>query len=348
MDQAVFAFRTEGVPVRWERYGFGHINETYRVETDSGSVYALQKINRHVFADVPALMENVAAVTEFASQRVRPPMRALKLVPTVSGGLWHRDAEGQYWRMYHFISNSVCLQRPESAAEFYESARAFGGFLELLRDLPADRLHVTIADFHNTPARYRQLRAVLAGDRLDRARLVGPELQFLLEREKDAGLLEMLKAEGKIPLRVTHNDTMLNNVLFDRDTRRAVCVVDLDTVMPGLSVYDFGDAIRFGANTAAEDEPDAAKAGLDLELYRAYARGFREACPSLTAAEVKYLRDGARLITLECGLRFLMDYLDGDRYFAVSRPGQNLDRCRTQLALAADMERKWDEMEKVL
>ena len=174
------------------------------------------------------------------------------------------------------------------------------------------------------------------------------EIDFFRTRESGAGLLVDLLAEGKLPLLVTHNDTMLNNVLFYRTSRKAVCVVDLDTVMPGLSAYDFGDSIRFGANLAAEDEVDASKAGLDLEMYQAYLRGYLETCPSLTAQELKRLPDGARLMTLECGLRFLTDYLQGDPYFATTRPGQNLDRCRTQMGLVQDMENQWDAMAAAL
>ena len=344
MEQAVYAFRTNGKPVTCERYGFGHINKTYRIVTNWGYMYELQKINRHVFSDIPALMENIGAVTRYAAQRVRHPMEALRLVPTVDGKDSFEDENGDCWRMYHHVENSICFQRPNSKTDFYESAKAFGSFQEMLAGFPAEKLHVTIPDFHNTPVRYEQFRKALGEDKLNRAKDVEKEIDFFLKREKDAGLLVELQANGTLPLLVTHNDAMLNNVLFDRTSRKAVCVVDLDTVMPGLSVYDFGDSIRFGANKAAEDEKDASKAGLDLEMYRAYLRGYLEACPSLTQEEIKRLPDGARIITLECGLRFLTDYLQGDPYFATARPEHNLDRCRTQMGLVEDMEKQWDAM----
>ena len=348
MEQAVYAFRVEGKPVTCERYGFGHINKTYRIVTNWGNMYELQKINRHVFTDVPALMENIGNVTRYAAQRVIHPMEALRLVPTVDGKDWFQDEAGDCWRMYYHIENSICFQRPDSTTDFYESAKAFGSFQEMMAGFPAEKLHETIPDFHNTPARYRQFHQALAEDKLGRAQQVQKEIDFYLARESGAGLLVDLLAQGKLPLLVTHNDAMLNNVLFDRTSRKAVCVVDLDTVMPGLSVYDFGDSIRFGANLAAEDETDATKAGLDLEMYRAYLRGYLETYPSLTPEELKRLPDGARLMTLECGLRFLTDYLQGDPYFATSRPGQNLDRCRTQMGLVQDMENKWDAMAAAL
>lgn len=344
MEQAVFAFRLNGKPVTCERYGFGHINKTYRIVTNWGYMYELQKINRRVFADIPALMENVGAVTRYAAQRVRHPMEALRLVPTLDGKDWYQDENGDCWRMYHHIENSICFQRPASTADFYESAKAFGSFQEMMAGFPAQELHETIPNFHNTPVRYEQFHTALKADKLDRAKDVQKEIDFFLARESGAGLLVNLLAEGKLPLQVTHNDAMLNNVLFDRTSRKAVCVVDLDTVMPGLSVYDFGDSIRFGANKAAEDEKDYSKAGLDLEMYQAYRRGYLESCPSLTAEELKRLPDGARIITLECGLRFLTDYLQGDDYFATARPEHNLDRCRTQMGLVQDMENQWDAM----
>ena len=348
MEQAVYAFRVEGKPVTCERYGFGHINKTYRIVTSWGNMYELQRINRHVFTNIPNLMENIGNVTRYAAQRVRHPMEALCLVPTVDGKDWYEDADGNCWRMYHHIENSICFQRPASTTDFYESAKAFGSFQEMMAGFPAEKLHETIPDFHNTPARYRQFHKALEEDKLGRAQGVQKEIDFFLTRESGAGLLVDLLAEGKLPLLVTHNDTMLNNVLFDRTSRKAVCVVDLDTVMPGLSAYDFGDSIRFGANLAAEDEVDASKAGLDLGMYQAYLRGYLETCPSLTAQELKRLPDGARLMTLECGLRFLTDYLQGDPYFAPARPGQNLDRCRTQMGLVQDMENQWDAMAAAL
>ena len=232
--------------------------------------------------------------------------------------------------------------------DFYQSAVAFGQFQQQLQDFPADTLHETIPNFHNTVDRYRIFHEVLAADPMHRAGEVTDEIQFVLDREEEAGTLVHLLQEGKLPLRVTHNDTKLNNVMLDETTRTPLCVIDLDTVMPGLSAYDFGDSIRFGAATAAEDEKDLSKMEMDLELFRTYAKGFLHACPDLTPMEKKMLPMGAKLMTLECGLRFLTDYLDGDHYFAVHREGQNLDRCRTQFKLVADMESKWTAMASII
>jgi Ser/Thr protein kinase RdoA (MazF antagonist) len=258
------------------------------------------------------------------------------------------DGEGEYWRVYDYIEDSLCLQTPETAEDFYQSAVAFGSFQRMLQDFPAQTLCETIPNFHNTPDRYRIFHETLAADRLKRAASVRREIDFVLAHEAEGGcLLEML-ARGELPLRVTHNDTKLNNVMLDRETRRALCVIDLDTVMPGLVAYDFGDSIRFGAATAAEDERDLDRVGLNLALYRRFAEGFIPACGGLTAREIETLPLGAKLMTLECGLRFLTDYLDGDRYFSVARPDHNLDRARTQFKLVEETERRWDEIQAIL
>lgn len=202
-------------------------------------------------------------------------------------------------------------------------------------------------DFHNTPVRYEQLRAAISDDPLGRAASVLPEINFILEREQRAGMLQHMRDTGELPVRVTHNDTKINNVLLDADTRRALCVIDLDTVMPGLSAYDFGDAIRFGASTAAEDEQELERVRLDLNLYRVFTRGFAEACPSLTERERDVLPLGAFVMTLECGMRFLTDYINGDKYFSIDRESHNLDRARTQLKLIREMESHWDELMQI-
>lgn len=248
--------------------------------------------------------------------------------------------------MYRFVGG-FCLEAPESPEDFYQSAIAFGQFQYQLADFPAETLTETIPEFHNTIDRYRIFREVLARDPMGRAAGVRGEIQFLLDREDRAGTLQRMRESGELPLRVTHNDTKLNNVLLDQETRKPLCVLDLDTVMPGLSAYDFGDSIRFGAATAAEDEKDLSKMTMDLDLFRIYTEGFVKACPSLTPMELKMLPMGAWTMTLEVGLRFLTDYLDGDRYFKTAYEDHNLDRCRTQLKLAWDMEQKWAEMEKI-
>ena len=250
--------------------------------------------------------------------------------------------------MYNFVEDSICLQLPETDDDFYQSAVGFGTFQQLLTDFPAAKLHETIPNFHNTPDRYRALLETLERDPMHRAVQVQPEIEFALARQAEMSAIQNALASGKLPLRVTHNDTKLNNVLLDAKTRKALCVIDLDTVMPGSSLYDFGDSIRFGAATAAEDEKDISKMEMSLDRFRVFTRGYVRACPGLTAKELELLPMGAKTMTMECGVRFLTDYLDGDHYFAVHRDGQNLDRARTQFKLVADMEKKWDEMQKIV
>ena len=342
-------FAILGKPEDFDVYGFGHINNTHLVGTKCGKRYILQKINNHVFKDVPALMENVQAVTEFLREKNDDPRSTLSLVPTVDGKPYlFREEDHSYWRMYDFIEGSICLQQAETPADFYESAVAFGNFQEQLTQFPAETLHETIPNFHNTKDRYRIFRETLAKDPCGRAKEVQAEIDFALAREAEASTLIDLLTAGKLPLRVTHNDTKLNNVMLDAKTRKALCVIDLDTVMPGLSLYDFGDSIRFGAATAAEDEKDLSKVEMSLELFEMYTRGFLSACHGLTELEKEMLPMGAKLMTLECGVRFLTDYIDGDHYFSVHYDGQNLDRCRTQFKLVADMEQKWDAMHNIV
>ena len=342
-------FAVNGQVASCERYGSGHINETYLVETDGGARYILQKINDTVFRNVPALMENVSAVTRYLRARTDDPRRAMHLVETLGGTDYLRDEAGGWWRMYDFIEDSICLQAAETDEDFYQSAVAFGEFQRGLSEFPAHTLHETIAKFHDTRNRYVQFREALNADPLGRAASVQTEIEFALAREKDAGELMRLLEAGELPLRVTHNDTKLNNVLLDRETRKPLCVIDLDTVMPGLAAFDFGDSIRFGASTAAEDETDLGKVEMSLELFETYARGFLEACGSaLSPLEKATLPLGAKLMTLECGVRFLTDYLSGDTYFRIHRPNHNLDRCRTQFKLVSDMEKKQNEMRAII
>ena len=341
-------FQLDAPAVSCERYGCGHINETYLVVTESGRRYILQKISNRAFPDVAGLQENIAAVTEFLHTQTSDPYGALTLIPTDEGKSYLHWAENSDWRVYDFIEGSICLQKPETAEDFYQSAIAFGTFQQQLADFPAHTLHETIKNFHNTPDRFRIFKEVLAKDVMGRAKDVQPEIEFALAHEEMGGRLMGLLKEGKLPLRVTHNDTKLNNVMLTESDRKPMCVIDLDTTMPGLSAYDFGDSIRFGAATAAEDETDLSKMEMDLDLFRIFTRGFLTACPGLTAEERKALPLGAMTMTLECGVRFLTDYLDGDHYFGIHRPDHNLDRCRTQFKLVRDMESKWDEMMKIV
>ncbi len=342
-------FEFIGQPVRCASYGSGHINTTYLVETDLGGRFILQKINHQIFKDIRALVENVQAVTDHLWKKDPDPRHVLRPVFAKNGEPYLTDESGEYWRAFLFVEDSICLDKAENAESFYQSGVAFGHFFSLLSDFPAQSLHETIPGFHDTPGRYRVFHEALRADPMNRAKEVKAEIEFALAREEEAGSMVRMLKEGLLPLRVTHNDTKLNNVLLDAVTLTPLCVVDLDTVMPGLIGNDFGDSIRFGASTAPEDEQDLSLVSLSLPLFEAYAKGFLEACgESLTPLELETLPLGAKLMTLECGLRFLTDHLNGDTYFRIHREGHNLDRCRTQFALLADMERKYEDMNKII
>ena len=347
MKDVIYHFPTEGKPVRCEQIKSGHINETYLITTDTGAHYILQWINSYVFPNVDAIMSNMSAISEFLSHKAGD-MAMISYIDTVEGGSYYNDGKGGCWRIYRYVDNSTCLQRPEQPEDFYECARAFGHFQYVLNGFQADKLEETIVGFHDTVDRFRQFREAMEEDVCGRLKEVMPEVDFALSREDRACRLHRMRLAGELPVRVTHNDTKINNVLLDKDTRKAICVIDLDTVMPGLAVFDFGDAIRFGASTAAEDETDLTKVSLDLELFRIFTRGFCEACPSLTQAEIDAMPLGAYTMTLECGLRFLTDYLKGDKYFSIEREKHNLDRCRTQFKLIQSMEEHWEEMAAIV
>ena len=341
-------FPIEGKAVKVSQIKSGHINQTFLITTDTGSRYILQWINQYVFPNVDALMNNMAAISAFLRQREDGKMAMISYIDTKDGQTYYDDGQGGAWRIYRFVDNSICLQRAETAEDFYQSARGFGGFQYALRDFPAEQLEETIVDFHNTVDRYQKFRDAIEADVCGRLKEVEAEVDFALAREERACRLHHKRERGELPVRATHNDTKINNVLLDKDSRETICGIDLDTVMPGLSAYDFGDAIRFGASTAAEDETDLDKVSLNLKYFQAFTRGFLEACPSLTEAEVKALAQGAYTMTIECGIRFLTDYLMGDKYFAIDREKHNLDRCRTQFKLIRDMERKWEQMEAIV
>lgn len=341
---AAFRFRTDGTPTEAERYGCGHINVTWRVITDTGRRYILQKLSPAFPAE--KLMHNIQAVTDYLCAHTDDPRGAMRLIRTTDGTSYHTDETGSY-RMYDYVENGLCLQCAEQPEDFYESAVAFGTFQRKLADFPASTLTEPIPNFHNTPDRYRIFHETIARNPVGRVDAVQKEIAFALEREAEAGTLQELRESGALPLRVTHNDTKLNNVILDAETRKALCVVDLDTVMPGLSAYDFGDAIRFGAATAAEDERDLSLVRIDLNLFRTFTRGYLNAC-ALTEREIDVLPIGAKLMTLECGVRFLTDHLDGDHYFSIHREGHNLDRARTQFKMVAEMEAHWDEMRRIV
>lgn len=348
MKEAIYHFPTDGQPVDCEQIKSGHINQTWCVTTDTGARYILQWINQYVFPNVSALMNNMSAISAFLAKRERGRTPMIRYLDTREGTSYFDDGQGGAWRAYRFVDNSICVQRPESDSDFYECARAFGHFQYALSEFPAEKLEETIVNFHNTPDRYRQLREAVTNDAVGRVGEVGEELLWLYAHENAACRLHRMRLSGELPVRATHNDTKINNVLLDEHTRKAICVIDLDTVMPGLSAFDFGDAIRFGASTAAEDERDLKKVSLDLHLFRVFTRGFVKACPSLTEKEREVLPLGAFTMTLECGMRFLTDYLMGDKYFSIDYPAHNLDRARAQLALAKDMERKMLDMELIV
>ena len=347
MEQAAFHFTYAGTPVSCELYGSGHINRTYLIGTDTGARYILQRLSSVAFHDIPGVMSNIIRVTEHIAKKDAGPDSTLHFIPSENGEYYYLDETGAYWRSYRFVE-AICIQLPETPEDFYQSAVAFGTFQNQLSDFPAETLTETIPNFHNTPDRYRKFRDKIEEDPCGRVKGVREEIAFYLSREEAGGSLQRMRDQGILPLRVTHNDTKLNNVLLDEKTRKAVCVIDLDTVMPGLSAFDFGDSIRFGASTAVEDEQDLQKVQMDLDLFRIYARGFISSCPSLTEAERNALPLGAKLMTLECGMRFLTDYLDGDHYFKTGYSEHNLVRARTQMKLVADMEDKWAEMERIL
>lgn len=335
--------------VSCQPYGNGHINRTYLVHTASGTDYIMQQVSRQAFHDVPALMRNIAAVTAYLAAQSSDPRRSLRLVPTVDGDSYLHAEDGEYYRMYEFITGGVCLDQPQQEGDLYECAYAFGCFQKALEGFPAQELSETIPHFHDTPHRYQALEAAVAADPLGRVQACQDEIAFALERQQEAARLMNLLHQGQLPLRVTHNDTKLNNVMLDEQTHKGLCVLDLDTVMPGLTAFDFGDLVRFGASTGLEDEKDLSLIELSLPHYQQLLEGFLAACgSSLTENEVASLPLGAKLMTLECGVRFLTDYLQGDVYFHIQRPEHNLDRCRTQFKLVASMEKCWNAMQDIL
>ncbi len=335
-----------------ETYGNGHINDTYLVESVPRTI--LQRINTAIFKDPDAVMDNIAAVTSHLVKKITeaggdPKRETLTVIPTVDGRNYYRDSDGSCYRMYRFIHNAISHDRAKNPEMFAASAHAFGKFQRMLADFPAHTLHEVIPNFHNTSDRLRQFREALEKDAAGRAASVQDEINFVLAHADCVSVVTDAIADGSVPLRVTHNDTKLNNVMLDEVTDEAVCVIDLDTVMPGSLLYDFGDALRFGASTGAEDETDLSKVEFDLTYFEAFTKAFlEEVGEDMTAKERELLPFSALLLTLECGMRFLADYLDGDHYFRIHREHHNLDRCRTQFKLVADMEKKMDQMKAIV
>lgn len=357
LEEIIKNFNIDGEYIGYYLSNDGHINNTFVLEFDDGlgkiKSYLLQLINTNVFKNPDELMENIVGVTEYLRKIVvdnggDPERECLNVYFTSDGKPYYRDADGNCWRCYNFITGAHSCQSIDDPETFANAARAFGKFQCLLADYPSETLHETIPNFHNTLSRFADFEKAVSDNIAGRADSVRDEIDFVLARRDDAGVLVKLLEKGKLPLRVTHNDTKLNNVMFDNETDEGICVIDLDTVMPGLSLYDFGDSIRFGANTAAEDEKDLSKVSLSLPLYREYTAGYLStAGQSLTPTEVEYLPFSAKLMTFECGMRFLTDYLNGDTYFRIAYNDHNLDRCRTQFRLVEDMERKMEDMKAI-
>lgn len=357
VHEAIDGFKLPGELKECIRYGSGHINDTYRLtyETPQGTKrYILQRMSKSIFKKPVELMENVSGVTAWLRKKIienggDPERETLTLVKSNDGLPYFVDSTGEYWRVYLFIEGATCYDAVKDDNDFYQSAVAFGHFQRLLADYPAETLHETIKDFHNTPDRLEKFKKAIAEDICGRVASVQKEIDFILEREELTHALYDLQLDGRLPLRVTHNDTKLNNIMIDDETGKAICVIDLDTVMPGLTANDFGDSIRFGASTALEDEQDLSKVSCDLHLFDVYTRGFIEGCGgALTDLEIDMLPMGAILMTFENGIRFLTDHLEGDHYYHIHREGHNLDRCRTQLTLVKDMQEKLPQMNAII
>lgn len=357
-DKVAMQFALEGELKELSVFGNGHINDTLRAtcELADGRTkrYIVQRMNDGIFKNPDELMENVMNVTSFLRKKIiaaggDPDRETLNVIPTKDGKNYLTDENGDFWRCYIFIEDATSFDQVEKPEDFYNSAVAFGNFQRLLADYPAATLHETIKNFHNTVSRFADFKKAVEEDVAGRARDVQKEIQFVLDREADCHVICDALAKGELPLRVTHNDTKLNNIMIDNRTGKGLCVIDLDTVMPGSSLYDYGDSIRFGASTGAEDEQNLDLIWCDLELFEIYTKGYVEGCGgSLTETEIRMMPMGAKLMTLECGMRFLADHLQNDIYYKIHRENHNLDRARTQFKLVADMEAKWDEMNAIV
>jgi Ser/Thr protein kinase RdoA (MazF antagonist) len=351
-------FQFEGDFIDAEPIPSGHINDSYaaRFRRIDGRVsrYLLQRINHHVFQAPEEVMENIEGITTHLRRKITaaggdPERETLNLIPTLDGNRLYRSRNGDYWRAAIFIEGAKTYDRVKDLEHAYNVAHAFGRFQRLVSDFPVERLHHTIPDFHHTPKRFSAFVEAVQRDARNRAHSVQDEIEFVERRANETSTLVDLLKRGQIPQRVTHNDTKFNNVMIDDETGQGICVIDLDTVMPGLSLYDFGDAVRSGANPAVEDERDLAQVTIDLGIFEHFAAGYLDATrDSLTPLEIDYLPFSARLMTLECGMRFLTDHLNGDLYFRIQRENHNLDRCRTQFKMVQDMEARSEEMIRIV
>lgn len=357
LSEIVTHFQLDGRFIDAVPYGSGHINDTYasRFQVGDATVrYIHQRVNHNVFRTPDKLMENVERVTTYARRQIvaaggNPDRESLTLLPTVDGEPYYISPEGNYWRTYIFIEGAKTYDVPEDPQMVYNGSKAFGKFQRLLSTLPGGRLHETIPNFHHTRRRFDAFAEALKADVKNRAASAKSEIDFVLQREADTSVLVDMLAEGKLPERVTHNDTKINNVMIDDVTGEGVCVIDLDTMMPGSALYDFGDSVRTAAALAAEDEKDLSKVGVNLDMFGRLAHGYLDTARDfLTPTEMDYMAFSAKLMTFECGVRFLTDYLQGDVYFKIHRDGHNLDRCRTQWGMVADMEQKMDQMNAIV
>lgn len=351
-------FSFDGELTNSERLICGHINATYILdftnEDGTKTKYILQRINNDVFPNVDGLMNNISMVTKHIAQKVKDengdPMReSLNLVPTKDGKTYYKTNDGDYFRAFNFIDGARTYMMVENPMDFYKCGKALGKFQQQLADFPADKIYEIIPDFHNTSKRFEAFMNAVNNDPLGRAKECREEVDFIIERKNETAKLVDLLNEGKLPLRVTHNDTKFNNIMIDDETGEGICVIDLDTVMPGLSLYDYGDSVRSGATSALEDEADLSKVNFDMNLFELFTKGFLESAgEALTDLEVEYLAFAAKLITLELSMRFLMDHINGDVYFQVHRENHNLDRARNQLKLVKDMEERMDDMNEIV
>lgn len=347
--QVASHFRLAGEVERFAELTAGLINNSYRLSCGTKE-YVLQQINTYVFKQPEQVMSNVQRVTEHLRRKLTeagedPARRALHLIETTDGGNMYRDEQGRCWRVYDFITDALTRDRVETAEQFRQVGAAFGEFQRMLFDFPAAELYETIPHFHDTRKRFETFRQAVATDRAGRVKDLAPEISFFLNREEMMSSIVVAIERGELPLRVTHNDTKTNNVMLDTQSGMALCVIDLDTVMPGSALYDYGDALRFGASSAAEDEPDLSKIWLDMDYFRAFTDGFvPQVRQALTDAELKLLPLGLKVITCELAMRFLTDYIDGDLYFKIRYPEHNLVRTRAQMRLLEDIEARYDEL----
>jgi len=353
IKNAVNHFQFNGTPVSYEKYGNGHINDTFKVTAEKDGVktdYIVQRINTSIFTDPDMLMQNIKSVTDYVRKQIaakggNTQREVMQIIPTDTNELYYTDVNGSAWRAYLFVVDSVCLDAPRNTDDLEKSARAFGQFASSLAGFDAEKLGEPIPRFHDTPNRFANLMAAYKADKCGRADEVKELIDFALEREQFTHTLQ----DSAIPLRVTHNDTKLNNILLDKDSYEALCVIDLDTIMPGYSANDFGDMIRFSANTAKEDEADLDKVKVNLELYEACVRGYIEGCNGgLTQQELLLLHVGAKMMTFECGMRFLTDYLEGDTYFRISYDKHNLVRCLNQFKLLSELEKNDEQVKDII